>query len=512
MIATSKIIEIINSYSKQLESSGLMSRAFVTNKQLIGAIKTYAKGVNPDSIIAMFDNTLSCSGEEGIVFTTSAIYFSVVDVPGISVKCAMLRYMDMVNASIVSKKLSDFSSVAQIDIKNLPYEYYRITNRTIKKEPFIAILNEIRELITEGYEFENDRAVSIANVRNYLNERDSYMKNIYSKISNGEKLYDVKSWVTDSVGLTPMHYCIAMNDTRNAYRLVSKTMKKVSDLYLKNQPFGIYNYCMSLVMTGITDEKITLFAELFRYTDEMQALERKRKIAKAKETTKEVAKYLWDSLMETTQNAAIEQENQKADYVYSRIDQQEERVQELRRRVDKDPMLYGEWITAQNKLDRMREKADEMFGCPDDDCDKNSYADEYIDEYEDEETEEFFEEEDDSFYEEDSDYEIAEDDYSSLVTSEAIEQHMTQLIYGHIDDCTISLNELNEAYNNQSKDVDPRFPIIKELISDSSKIGERLNGTTEELSLICIKMKYFWVQKYFLERYPSLKEYEVKGD
>ena len=106
----------------------------------------------------------------------------------------------------------------------------------------------------------------------------------------------------------------------------------------------------------------------------------------------------------------------------------------------------------------------------------------------------------------------AEDDYSSLVTSEKIEQQMSRLIYGHIDDCIISLNELNEAYTSQSRDVDPRFPIIKELMSDSSKIGERLNKSPEELSLVCIKLKYFWVQKYFLERYPSLKEYEVKGD
>lgn len=510
MIATSKIIEIVNSYSKQLESSGLLLRAYVSNKQLIGAIKTYAKGVNPDSIVAMFDNTLSSSGEEGIVFTTSAIYFSVVDVPDISVKCAMLRYVDMVSASISNSKLSDFSSVAQISIRNLPYEYYQITNRTIKKGPFVSILNEIINLNAEGYEFENDRAVSIVNIRNYLNERDCYMKNIYSKISKGEKLYEIKGWMTDSAGLTSMHYCIAMNDTKNAYRILSKTMKKVSDLYLKNQPFGIYNYCMNLAMAGITDEKITLFAELFRYTDEMQVLEKKRKIAKTKETTKEVAKYLWDSLMESAQNAAIEQENQKADYVYSRIDQQEERVQELRNRVDEDPMLYGEWMKAQNKLDKMREQADQMYGCPDDDYDEAGYSDEYIDE----EVEEYFEEDTDSceVYEDDSDYEIAEDDYSSLVESENIEQHMSQLIHNHIDDCIISVDELNEAYNNHSKDVDPRFPIIKELMSDSSKIGERLNGTSEELSLICIKLKYFFVQKYFLELYPSLKEYEVKGD
>ena len=511
MIATNKIIEIVNSYSKQLESSGLLLRAFVTNKQLIGAIKTYAKGVNPDSIIAMFDNTLSCNGEEGIVITTSAIYFSVVDVPGISVNCAMLRYVDMVSASISNSKLSDFSSAAQIDIKNLPYEYYRITNRTIKKGPFVSILNEIIDLIAEGYEFENDRVASIANVRNYLNERDSYMRTIYCKISNGEKLYDVKSWVTDSMGLTPMHYCIAMNETRNAYRILSKTMKKVSDIYLKNQPFGIYNYCMSLAMTGITGEKITLFAELFRYTDEMQVLERKRKIAKTKETTKEVARFLWDSLMEAAQNSAIEQDNQKADYVYSRIEQQEERVQELRNRVDKDPMLYGEWMKAQKKLDRMREKADEMFGGPDDDYGENYYSDDLTEEYFDEETD-ACERYEDEVYEVDSSYEIAEDDYSSLVTSEAIEQRMCQLINSHIDNCNSSLNELNKAYNNQSKDVDPRFPIIKELMSNSSRIGERLNETPEELSFICIKLKYFLVQKSFLERYPSLKEYEVKGD
>lgn len=506
MIATNRIIEIVNSHSKQLESSGLLLRAFISNKQLIGAIRTFAKGVNPDSIIAMFDNTLSCNGEEGIVFTTSAIYFSVVDVPGMSVKCAMLRYIDMENAAISNGKLSDFSSVAQINIKNLPYDYYRITNRTIKKGPFVSILNEIIDLIVKGYEFETDRAVSIANVRNYLSERDSYMRTIYDKISNEEKLYDVKTWVTDSMGLTPLHYCIALNNTKNAYRIVSKTMKKVSDLYLKNQPFGIYNYCMSLAMTGINDDNIALFAELFRYTDEMQILERKRKIAKAKETTKEVAQFVWDSLMEAAQNAAIEQENQKADYVNSRIDQQEERVQKLRKQVEKDPMKYGEWMKAQNKLDSMRKKADEMFCAPDDEYDENEYSTDEMDEC--------FDEEDDAceFYEEASDYEIAEDDYSSLVTSEEIEQHMSQLIYSHIDKCNSSLDNLDKAYKNENKDVDPRYPIIKEMMRNGHKIGERLYGEHEELSFLCIKLKYFWVQKSFLERYPLLKEYEVKGD
>lgn len=500
MIATSKIIEIINSYSKQLESSGLLLRAFVSNKQLIGAIKTYAKGVNPNSIIAVFDNTLSCNGEEGIIFTTSAMYFSVVDVPGISVKCAMLRYMDIVNALISSSKMSDYSSVAQIDIKNLPYEYYRITSRTIKKTPFVAVINGIVNLAKEGYDFESDRTVSLINVRNYLNDRDSYMRAVFNRINNGEKLYDTKCWVTDSMGLTPMHYCIAMNDTRNAYRIVSKTMKMVSDVYLKNQPFGIYNYCMGIAMTGITSENTALFAELFRYTDDMQALEKKRKIAYSKEKTKEVAKFLWDSLTEAAQNAAIEQENQKADYVYSRIKQQEKREEQARKSSN-----YAEWLKEHEKLDRMKQKADEMFNAPE----------EKYDEYDDsEEFEECFGESDDysDAYEEESSYEIAEDDDSSLVTSEEIEQRMSQLIYNHIDVCNEKLAELETAYHNSSSDVDPRYPIVKELIANGSKIGERLNASADELSLICVKFKYFYVQKSFIERYPLLKDFEVKED
>lgn len=510
MIATNKIIEIINSYSKELESSGILSRAIVSNSQLIGAIKSYARGVNPDAIIAMFDNTLSCNGEEGIVLTTSAIYFSVIDVPGMSVKCAMLRYADIINASISTEKKSDFSCVAQIDIKNLPYEYYRVTSKTIKKHPFISILNEIRNLVNQGYEFENDHKASIYNVRNYLYERDVYMKKIYNRLLNGEGLYDVKCWMIDSMGLTPMHYCIAFNDKDNAYRIMSKTMKRNVDVYLKNQPFGIYNYCMNLAMAGITDDNTPLFAELYRYTDKLKLLEKKRKIASAKETTKKVAKFIWDSLMEAAQEAAMQEENNKSNYVYGKIDEQEERVKKLRNQVNKDPMLYRKWMQEQERLDRMKKKADDMFGTSDDSYDyEDSYEEEFDDNYEEEFEDETSYDCDDSA--DDSTYEVAEDDYSSLVTVEEIEQFIVNTIYEHIDNCKMALEDLKEAYN-ESKEVDPRFPIINDMMADKDKIGLRLNSNLDDLSLICIKFKYFYVQKSIFDLYPSLKEFEVKGE
>ena len=507
MNATEKIIEIITSYSKELESSGLLSRALVSNQQLIGAIKSFAKGVNPDAIIAMFDNTPSCNGEEGIVFTTSAIYFSVVDVSGMSIKCAMLRYVDIVSASISSDKLSDFLNVVQINIKNLPYDYYKVTSWVIKKTPFVSLINEIHQLADAGYVYESDHIGSMINIRNYLCERDDYMKTVYTKICNGENLSGVRGWVTDSIGLTAMHYCIAMNDIKNARRIISKTMKNNAQVYLINQPFGIYNYCMTLAMAGLEEEKISLFGELFMYTDEMKKLEKKRKYASAKETIKEVAQFMWDSLVKTVQNNA-ERAIACAD---SEIEQQEKYVQNLEEKAD-DLMSRERLRKEQERLDQMKNRADEIRFKNDRIAgmeNQSKYSTDYDETFE--ETGEAVEGRYENFNDE-SEYKIAEDDYSSLVTVEEIEERMKRLVLDHIDECERALEQLKNAYNHGDQDIDPRFPIINELMSKQGTIGDRLNADANALCLLHIKFKYFFVQKTFLERFPSLKAYEVQGE
>lgn len=492
MSVSKQLIDIINKYEMELESSGFLQRAYITNQQLVGAIKTFAKGVNPDAILGMIDNSLNNSGVEGILWSTSAIYFSVVDVPNYSVKHAMLRYEDILQSHISQKKLSDFSSVAQIDIKNLPYEYYRITSLTVRKTPFVAMLNDIADIAMTGESFEADNKPSIENVKNYLHVKDEYMLRLYSCLAAGEKVNDIRVNITDSMGLTPMHYCITMMDEANANRIIKKTIKYNADMYIKNQPYGIYNYCMDLIMAG--GERDGLFYRLFLATDEMATLEKKRKITSAKETTvqiiKDVGQALWDNLNEQSEKM----QEQRSEYVNKCIDQQTENVERARREVEKDPMKYSQLQQAQMKLDRMKAKADELLG----NGDESDYE-EFSDYSEDENIEDDFVEEDN-----DNSYEMSEDDYSNLINADMIASKMIEKSKEYFDECCREFASYETDYENDSSNVDPRFPIIKKLMKQSDEIGKRIE---ESDVLLNIKFKYFLVPQRYIDEFPKLKQF-----
>lgn len=520
MKATRELLNIIESFRRELEASGFVVRAFISNTQIFGAIKTYVKGVNPDAIVAMIDNSLSNDGKEGIVFTTSAIYFSIVETPDNVVQHAMLRYEDIVDAQIVTSKTSDYSNVVCLKIRNLPYEYYKITSKTIKKTPFANMINDIKNLVDSGYIFETDHEVSLVNVRNYLQQRDTYMKGVLDNIRSSKKPYNIRVNSTDALGLTPLHYCIALRNYAFAEKILKTTMKKNADMYLKNQPYGIYNYCMSLTMTGdvINDkEKLQLFKDIYLYSDELAVLEKRRKRAKTKETVKKAAKevgqFTWDYL----NGQAIKYAAQRADYIaqreseiYDKLDEQASRVEAARRKVDKDPMNYGEWIKEKNKLDRMQEKADEIMGTGA----SNDY-DDYEESYEDYDDglEVENEIEDYSEYEDEySTYEISADDGSSLVDSEQIREKMLEILEKHIVSCKERLFSYDEDLQKEGNSVDPRFRVIKKVMSNEDELGNRLNADFTDKILICIKYKYFLIPSEYLDEFPELKCYVCREE
>ena len=117
-----KRIEFIKMLDSELPSIQLPGQFYtkdrISNNQLYGALTTYARGVNPNSVIGLSDPTDELSGKEGILFSTSAVYFSDADMPNGKHGFVMIMYRDITGAEASGKLLN---ASIEISVKNLPF-------------------------------------------------------------------------------------------------------------------------------------------------------------------------------------------------------------------------------------------------------------------------------------------------------------------------------------------------------------------------------------------------------
>lgn len=502
MLATNKIIEYIDMYGDSIQLGGqFLRRAFIQNIQLVGALSTFAKGVNPDAVLAMVDYTSEQSGREGLLFSTSAVYFYGVGLPNKSVEYAMLRYADIVEAKSITDKISDFSNVMQIDIKNLPYDYYQIDSNLLRKKPLSELLNRIRDLQTE-YDFEPDSSASIDNVRNYLTQKDIYFKDLYYFLENEPKVKtgNLKMFATDGFGLTPLHYCIAMKRFDIAEKILKESMKTNGDIYLKKQPFGVYSYGMCYMMANsFTSVDKGSGSEFFwllnHYFDEIIELNKKLKIEQAKENIAAIAKGTWN-VIKTVGSELLAQVadnySNNAGYIADKYEEAASTSKNL---------YKGEM--ARQKGEEWRKKSEQISKVSD--FARNGISslmpsNDDEDYYEDGSYEEYSEEadyEESSYYDDSSDVEV-------IKGSDEVAKELYDKISAYANQCKKRIGALRINVKNGKGQDDVRFSVIDSMMLNHDVIKRRLEA--ENKHIIAFKGKYFIVDEVTLEENSKLKE------
>ncbi len=503
---TEQIIDLVERYGMEMQPGDqFFTRAILSNNQIVGAIKTFAKGVNPDAIIGMIDDSLKKDGTEGILFTTSCIYFSNVDVQGMSMKNVMVRYCDICGAEIVTDKISDYTNVVQLDICNLPYENYRLDSLTFKKNPFKKLIVALVEMQEQEDIFEKDDKPSYSVVIHYLYQKDKIMKGVLDKIHSKAKLDTRLVSVTDAFGLTPLHYCIAFQDIDNAYRILKETLKNNKDMYVCRQPKGIYNYCMNVVMSGcgLYSNMGELFVNIFRCTDDMRALDKQLKKEQIKETAIEVGKAIFNEYVFQMQEV---KEKQKQ-IVLEAIANREDEINRRKEKINSVDITLSNYAKIVAVKDEIRQKEEELKRK------KEEFAFIFNDVSDDESEDNCFIEDaslDNFEHYEMIDYENGDDDSYGNVEqsgSGAIIKQMAEMSKEHFKECKGEFLRLKQNVDTcvQLKE-EPRTPVILNMFENEQFIEKRLEAISCESVILRIKAKYFMVPKYFLEIYPHLNE------
>lgn len=243
----------------------------LSNNQIFGALTTYARGVNPNSIIGIADPTDDISGKEGVLFSTSAVYFSDAELSNGKHGYTMIMYRDITGAQADGILLN---ACVEISVKNLPFSSVIIKDMTLNMKPLAAVIEKIVEFKENGFEFESDRKASIDVVKYYLKKQESIMNNIFSRIINNEDIPKEYCGCKDGLGLTPLHYCLLLNNERLAVSIAKETAKYYLDIYIDGNPTGLYNYCFLAAYKDLRDAFCTIYEQS---TDMKPIMEQRKK-------------------------------------------------------------------------------------------------------------------------------------------------------------------------------------------------------------------------------------------
>lgn len=266
-----KFIKLLDEELPCIQLSGeFFTKDRLSNNQLFGALTSYAKGVNPNSVIGMSNANELYDGKGGILFSTSSIYFSNVIFPNKQVGHFMVRYCDILGVETDGDFLNE---KIRINLKNLPFNYLEYKGMTIIMPEFERVLNLIIEFIHKGYECMPDRLISIAVVNFYMNKRNEIMRNVYDSITLNRIIDKKYLSCMDGLGLTPLHYCLILGNEDMALKIVDETLKFYRDIYLDVQPFGLYNFCYLAAFNNLS----TVFVKIFEGSTQMLPLVAERK-------------------------------------------------------------------------------------------------------------------------------------------------------------------------------------------------------------------------------------------
>ena len=269
-----KRIEFIKMLDSELPSIQLPGQFYtkdrISNNQLYGALTTYARGVNPNSVIGLSDPTDELSGKEGILFSTSAVYFSDADMPNGKHGFVMIMYRDITSAEASGKLLN---ASIEISVKNLPFPSVVIKDMTINMESLVSVIEHIIKYVSDDYECESDRSTSLSAVNYFIHKREKIMYKVYSSIKNNETIPKEYCSCTDGLGLSPLHYCLLLGHEALAVSIAKESAKYYKDIYIDGQPTGLYNYCFMAAYRDLRDA----FAAIYECSTAMEPIMAQRK-------------------------------------------------------------------------------------------------------------------------------------------------------------------------------------------------------------------------------------------
>lgn len=113
----------------------------ISNKVLINAADKIAQGIDPATIIAVYDNTIFGSGKEGIVFTGTKLYFKEMLSSNITLSLTDIESVDF------SEETKTLENGKEATYQTLTVKYNSDETKTIKNSDFSRELKFIYELL-----------------------------------------------------------------------------------------------------------------------------------------------------------------------------------------------------------------------------------------------------------------------------------------------------------------------------------------------------------------------------
>lgn len=254
---TIDFIEMLDNKLPAIQLPGqFFTRERISNNQLFGALTTYARGVNPNAVIGLTDPTDDFSGKEGVLFSTSAIYFSDADLSNGKHGNTMIMYRDIKDVVFSGALLN---AALELKVRNLPFDSITIRDMTLNMQPFVDVIKCIIELVNDGYEFESDRKESIVSIRYYMKKREHIMASVYRSILSNTEFPKEYCSCMDGLGLTPLHYCLLLRNEDMALSIAKESLKFFKDIYLDQQPTSLYNYCFLAAYRDLRDAFVSIY-------------------------------------------------------------------------------------------------------------------------------------------------------------------------------------------------------------------------------------------------------------
>lgn len=153
-------VELLRKYAFEIGAGqGFYVKGFIPEKAEENAIKTFANGVDKESIIGLYDTSMGGSGKSGYLFTDTKVYYlQTMDKP------KKMWYDDIKSVEVTSLRDNDYENSIVFNM----YDEDRIEwkDRLLNKTPLARFFTEMIELVND-YPSQNNSSVSAEKSRNY---------------------------------------------------------------------------------------------------------------------------------------------------------------------------------------------------------------------------------------------------------------------------------------------------------------------------------------------------------
>ncbi len=510
---TIKILEAIeNSRCSKSSEVGFVTQDDIKNAQLDRIIDDYDWGISPYAILGIRDGTSECSQKDWIAITTQKFIFARILPSGCEEECAAsISIKNIKDFEIIPSEkyhyndfhLDDMNATLRISLHTYKiHDHFDFTINYIEKTPIKELFEEVVKIYNSGDENESDEKMSYDNMLYCYHRRDKSMIPIYQTILNGEKLSKNSKYDLDGLGLTPVHYAIALGKYKYAENMLYDLSETNRTSYINDNPYGIMNYTME---TSIISEKkyglqkqnhediFDLQIALFRRTDVVKNSQSGGLLSILGDIGKALFGEVKKEISNNIEKVNTTYANKRSEAIDSAIAKQEELVESVKGD-------YSRWVAENEKLERMREKISN-----DDEKEIDEEAQNALEEIR-----------------------GAVSDIVSAakgtLASKAVEswgkisgsgekyseEELTNIFVDYLDLCRNTSRKYYDEMGNSCEEYDARYQVFIDMYLHPEIIKECISTPIEDKVLLVINGNYCSASKMLVERYSALKRCELK--